>query len=407
MSEATLLAEEHEQERVTYSAMLLEQIEKTDDVGGELFYVSGFVSMNTEDRHGDILNPTLFDLATYMKNPQLWINHGLWRTPSGNEIAVGVVESIRSVRVELSGARAVLFDLTSGEKVKVIESEKFLLEDKARGLWVVCRVAVPEVAQLIRDGRLNAFSWQGVIYRNKRTGAIAKIDVYEVSLVNIPANQYALLQVGKMLHIQSAGGAHTVIDAEAVSSLLPRASHAGNADAAAAISTKGGDSEMDDTLLKVLTDRLDNVSTALAGVAGIAETVNSLAARIKALEDKDSSLADAAKAEADADAAAKKAEAEADAAQQTSAVEKKLAELTEAIAAVAALPDAIGVLGKRLEALEASPAQKKAIGDGNDAPNIAETRKKLSEIPRETAKAAVRRALGQAIVPPHVLNRRP
>ena len=73
MSEATLLAEEHEQERVTYSAMLLEQIEKTDDVGGELFYVSGFVSMNTEDRHGDILNPTLFDLATYMKNPQLWM----------------------------------------------------------------------------------------------------------------------------------------------------------------------------------------------------------------------------------------------------------------------------------------------------------------------------------------------
>ena len=78
-----------------------------------------------------------------------------------------------------------------------------MLKGGERGLWVECDIMVKDIADMVEDGRLNAFSWQGAIHRNAK-GLITKIDLFEVSVVNIPANQGALLRIGKSAYI--AGG---------------------------------------------------------------------------------------------------------------------------------------------------------------------------------------------------------
>lgn len=428
-------------EHVVFSAQLLER----KRVGTE-FYASGFASLNTEDRQGDVVEPSVFDLSTFMRNPQLWVNHRLWQDGNGNGVSAGIVESIQAVRVRREEPQGALFlyDLKTDQEVRQISLEQFsAVKDGAKGLWLVCKIAIPEVAKLIQDGRLNAFSWQGTIYRRK-TGTIAKIDLYEVSLVNVPANQYATLQVGKELTIQPLDGSGpVVIDLDAVGSLLPDGGgqHALEASkeeqelmdaleiALTPRRTAGADEEGGDEMDSKLKEMLGSITEKLGGLDKIDESLDALGKRISTLEaaavDPEKKKAeDEAKAKADADAKQKaedeakvkaeadaKAKADAEAEIKSSDTDKVLPEvtqvltvITEKLAALDKIQAGMDALGTRVEGLERKPAAKAAISDDGAAARTAKVEKQLTEMTPEDRKRAHKRVLAARIVPQSVVK---
>jgi len=162
------------------------------------FFVKGFASIRGVDRHGEDLSPRAFDVTTFMRNPQLWLNHELFPTARGIMAPIGRVEQMNVARVEeISEGAARLVDVFTEETIEEsVSMSDFLVKDGDEGVWVVARVMEPEVIAFVSDGRLNAFSWSGTIIR-RPDGKLLKIDVREVSLVFLPANARALFVVGK------------------------------------------------------------------------------------------------------------------------------------------------------------------------------------------------------------------
>ncbi len=162
--------------------------------------IKGFASMAGEDRHGHDIPPDAFDLEKFMANPQLWLNHDLYSRPgSETEVPVGVVNSAVVASVNRVAGKYNVVDDKTGETIETLdpsEMEGLVLNAGDRGLWVTASVMEPEVTELISDGRLNAFSWAGMLKRSM-DGTITDIDIREVSLVFLPANAKALFTVGK------------------------------------------------------------------------------------------------------------------------------------------------------------------------------------------------------------------
>ena len=167
--------------------------------GVELF-IKGFASIEGLDRHGEKIPADVFDVKTFLANPQLWFNHDLYVNAKGQQVPIGTVERMHTVKaVETASEEFDLKDLDTGAFVDhVSNSDGFLLKNGDRGLWVVAKVIEPEVIALVEDRRLNAFSWAGAMLR-RPDGKVAKIDIREVSLVYLPANARALFTVGKDL----------------------------------------------------------------------------------------------------------------------------------------------------------------------------------------------------------------
>ena len=171
---------------------------------GKPLTVRGFASIEGEDRHGQNILAKFFDVDSFMANPQLWYNHDLFRKKledgSEIEVPVGVVETMVRAYVEKNGDRSFLVKSMDDDSIVDTVTEdsfdRFIVKNGQRGLWVVVKILEDAVANLVLDGRINAFSWQGVI-RRKPDGTIKTIDVWEVSVVFIPANGQALFMVGK------------------------------------------------------------------------------------------------------------------------------------------------------------------------------------------------------------------
>lgn len=158
--------------------------------------IRGFVSTLNMDRHGDTIDPALFDIKTFLKNPQVFVDHMPWVTANGNAISVGVVNSLIPAKAEKNDKSG--YNIVSIEDDSVVdtipEEEAGIVEDGTRGLWGVLTIMEKDVITLINDGRLNAFSWRGDLVET-RFGK--SIDLMEVSLVFIPANASALFMVTK------------------------------------------------------------------------------------------------------------------------------------------------------------------------------------------------------------------
>jgi len=267
--------------------------------------VSGFMSMDNTDRHGQSIDPRKFNFDEFMMNPQLWVNHKLWNDANGNEISVGVVDNIVPVQVSYNGAgsEASLVDMKTGAHVKTIPVDKFAIKNKAKGVWTECTIQEPAVIALVQQGRLNAFSWQGLMYKNPN-GTVKRIDLIENSLVNVPANQRAVFQIGKSLYVDHKDVPEMIeIDLGKVSALVT-ANHLdtaeevsqeftpleqrllgdvnGNAGESVATTdvTEGGDKDMDiQELLVKFGGIVERMDTAMA-------TIGSLDERIAAQEAK-------------------------------------------------------------------------------------------------------------------------
>jgi len=191
----------------THMQMSGEFIQEAVEKAGKTQFVKGFVSISGIDRHGDDITADKFDVKSFMRNPQLWLNHHLLQKKTDDgvelEVSVGVVRSadIAKVSRKDDSGKATVLSVETGDTLAAIDKETadtFGLADGDTGLWAVAEAHEPEVIKQIRDRHLNAFSWQGVIYRDVNH-KITKIDLYEVSLVNVPANARAVFMLGKEL----------------------------------------------------------------------------------------------------------------------------------------------------------------------------------------------------------------
>ena len=154
--------------------------------------VEGLASLDTRDRDGDVIDPMLFNLDTFLKNGQLWVNHALWKTQQGNGVSAGVVEDARAVKLRSAKNGVDLIDVKRGSRVAHVDDQR--LKAGQRGLYVRCVVTEEAVADLVRDGRLTSFSWAGVLLKNSADKIVA-IDLREISLVNCPANADARFRI--------------------------------------------------------------------------------------------------------------------------------------------------------------------------------------------------------------------
>ncbi len=163
--------------------------------------IHGFASTKGIDRHGQNIDPKRLNIEALRKNGQLWLNHSLYRRPdTGTEVAVGRITAaqIAYVQEKARGGYTIL-EYDTDKRIKSIsrdEGERMGLSDSTFGLWVEAEVLEPEIVELVKDGRLNAFSWHGVGLQNAN-GTFVEYDVREVSLVNVPANVQALFTISK------------------------------------------------------------------------------------------------------------------------------------------------------------------------------------------------------------------
>lgn len=183
-----------------YGSVPLLSVDLSEVIGkAKALKVKGFASMAGLDRDGDRIEPGLFDLRTFLANPQLWIDHHKWKRPDGNEVNVGVVTSAVVAVAERADKTYDIRHLSSGKLIETLEDTgDLLIRSGDRGLWVTADVMEKPVADLVKEKRLNAFSWQGRVRRDDK-GRLKKIDLMEVSLVHIPANARALFMLDKSL----------------------------------------------------------------------------------------------------------------------------------------------------------------------------------------------------------------
>lgn len=137
----------------------------------EYVEISGYASTNSEDRHGDVIPASAWEdpdaLKNYMKNPIVLAYHDHKR-PIGN---------VTSVKIE------------------------------AAGLFVTARVyksADSEVYAMVKAGVLKTFSigfrlkdleWD----EEREVFVLTKLEMHELSVVSVPANQDALFSLAKQL----------------------------------------------------------------------------------------------------------------------------------------------------------------------------------------------------------------
>lgn len=177
-------------------------MEKSIDAEG---MVKGFVSVNNPDRSDDLVPPESFNLSRYRANPQLLVDHKLWKTSDGNCVPAGSVVEAKTAKVadgEDPDRWAVLAE--DGSKIDSISKLRTPdLRPGLRGLWVKARVTQPGVWDMVKAGQLNAFSWRGMaklakaVVGNVERVITKEIDLWECSLVYIPDQFAAMFEVSK------------------------------------------------------------------------------------------------------------------------------------------------------------------------------------------------------------------
>jgi len=132
-------------------------VDSVDEKTGEITAVA---STQTEDRDGDVILNDAWDLKNYKKNPLLLWSHDATQLPIG--------------------------------RVNTISNKNGKLEFKAQFAEEQNDFA-GKVARLMRDGFLNAFSVGFIPKDSNEKGNISQAELLEISVVNVPANQEALV----------------------------------------------------------------------------------------------------------------------------------------------------------------------------------------------------------------------
>lgn len=137
--------------------------------------IEGYASTVDQDREDEIISPTAFvqTMETYMKTGTLLYEHGM-----DSEYQRRPIGKVVDYRVE------------------------------AKGLWIQAKVSDDWVWNKIANGELSAFSWGGRVVDWKediigglKTFVATVIDLFEVSVVSVPANPQALFSVAKSLRL--------------------------------------------------------------------------------------------------------------------------------------------------------------------------------------------------------------
>lgn len=388
-----------------YSVRYVET-EMTKDQG---VFVRGFASTNSKDRHGHVINPALFSLHEYRKNPQVWVNHKLYLDEFGNGHAVGKTVEIHAVRVaNINDAtkRMDLYSLETSELVRAgVPTEGLLVKNDLRGLWVVCHVTHPAVVADVMNKELNAFSWSGTVY-SKPNGQHAVYDLHEISLVHLPANAWALFQIGKSLYTEQQDLATNTpvtlcIELDAVKALLTNGVH-NRPDSEEDTLQKGGET-VDEPKLEDVLKTLTDVGAAVKGVSDQLAAVDSRISALEASATKAATETPVAPVEPVAPAAA----TETDASKSASA-EGGNTELVQTLSKLAdttskALENFTS-LAKRVEALETQTVASKGATD-DEEPTEEEVRKALHSLTPEERRAIDKRLLANSMVPKTAASR--
>lgn len=143
-------------------------IQQADD---GTIYIEGYASVYVTDKDGETVVPGAFDgmLDEYMMNPVILVNH-----QNNVQSVVGKAVSVEPDDVGLR-IRVAIPDIKSDPVVQMVREK-------------------------IQAGLLRAFSIGGMFQYDYPN--ITKVKLYEVSIVGVPANGYALFSVAKSMGLQ-------------------------------------------------------------------------------------------------------------------------------------------------------------------------------------------------------------
>ena len=161
--------------------------------------LKGFASVETVDRDGEIVSPLSFNIDSFMNSPTLLVNHEYFIDASGNKVAAGKVTKMNASYIAAdSGDDWEVRDINTDELVGLFPKSKVpALGVGDRGLFVEVDVTQPEVVARVQKGDYGAFSWKGltrkktVVMNGEPVNRLSEVDLWEVSLVNVPANNQA------------------------------------------------------------------------------------------------------------------------------------------------------------------------------------------------------------------------
>lgn len=161
--------------------------------------LKGFASVETIDRDGEIVSPLSFNIGSFMNSPTLLVNHEYFVDGQGNKVAAGKVTKMNAAYIALdSGEDWEIRDISTEELVGLFPKSKVpQLGIGDRGLFVEVDVTQPEIVARVQKGDYGAFSWKGltrkktVIMNGEPVNRLSEVDLWEVSLVNVPANNQA------------------------------------------------------------------------------------------------------------------------------------------------------------------------------------------------------------------------
>lgn len=149
------------------ASMKLKKVEDGEEQGN--LKVTGMASTNTQDRHGDIIAAGAWTngLEAYKRNPILLFNHKY-------DCVIGKVTSVKPTDMGLE-----------------VDAE-------------IDRELAPDVARMVEKGYVNTFSVglmaKDVEYVREMDGFVIKeVDLFELSVVSVPANSDAVFSVSKQL----------------------------------------------------------------------------------------------------------------------------------------------------------------------------------------------------------------
>ena len=165
--------------------------------------IQGFASMRGVDRDFDDIDPSLFDIDRFMKNPRVLYNHKLWKRDDGNEVDAGIITDMRVAYAAKGSSvgEVDIVDIQEKTTIATVSEDDHVAMPGDYGLWVVADIKEDGVIELIDAGRLSAFSWRGSLtYRMNRE----VIDLQEVSVVTVPAHSDALFMIKKDFSLNDA-----------------------------------------------------------------------------------------------------------------------------------------------------------------------------------------------------------
>lgn len=163
----------------------------TDEGVQEKIYLKGFASTDLLDREKDFVDPTSFDIPTFLNTPTLYLNHKPIADAYGNDHEAGkIMTAVPSYISEEKESQWVVREIESNKYVSLWPKSKapnMVVGD--RGLFVLAEVTHPMAISKVKAGVVGGFSWRGytqqVQYDNGVT-ELKAIDLVEISIVDTP-----------------------------------------------------------------------------------------------------------------------------------------------------------------------------------------------------------------------------